>query len=180
MDKQVARTHLLEKRRQINFKKRNAKSQKIMENVIKVLDGHLHIGIYLSLKDEVNTTDYLNYFLSNFESVSSSIVEDDSLVFYKINTLRELKPGYMDILEPTTEERIDKDQMDAIIVPMVGFDKHFNRIGYGKSFYDRYLSDYNGKIIGIAFDDQEYPHIPHNEDDVPVDIVVTETRILKK
>lgn len=180
MDKQVVRAHLLEKRRQMTFKKRNAKSLKVIENLIPVLKDHLHIGLYLSLKDEVNTEEYINYFLSHFESVSSSVVVGDDLEFYKINNVRELKPGYMDILEPTSQQLTPKDQMDAIIVPMVGFDKHFNRIGYGKSYYDRYLKDYNGVIIGIAFDDQEYPHIPHNKDDVAMDVIVTEFRVLKK
>ena len=180
MDKNVVRTHLLNKRKRLTFKRRNAKSEQIITQLLTILQGHKSIGLYLSLKDEVSTLDYLNHFLSNFESVSSPVVVDNDLVFYKINTVRELKSGYMEILEPIQSEVIEKQTMDAIIVPLVGFDKHNNRIGYGKGFYDRYLMDYEHLTIGLAFDDQEYPHIPHDNQDVPLDYIVTETRIFKK
>ncbi len=180
MDKQTARENLLEKRRQITFKRRNAKSLKVIKQLTKVLEKHKNIGIYLSLKDEVNTTDYLNYFLENFERVSASVIEDNSLVFYKVNSLRELKPGYMDVLEPLREELTEKSDMDAIIVPMVGFDQRRNRMGYGKGFYDRYLKDYTGVIIGLAFEESEMRHLPHDENDVRLDYVITDNRVFKK
>lgn len=179
-NKDVVRNHLLNKRRRLTFKRRNAKSEQIITQLMPRLDGHSNIGIYLSLKDEVNTTDYLNHFLSNFDSISSSVVADDDLVFYKINNVRELKPSHMDILEPLQTELVEKDSMDVLIIPLVGFDKQCNRIGYGKGFYDRYLMDYKGLKIGLAFDDQEYPHIPHDENDVALDYIITETRIFKK
>ncbi|NLC54735.1 MAG: 5-formyltetrahydrofolate cyclo-ligase [Erysipelothrix sp.] len=180
MDKRVVRAHTLDKRRKITFKRRNAKSLKIMEQLLELLEGHKNIGIYLSLKDEVNTTDYLDHFFENFESVSTSVIEDEQLVFYKIKSIRELKPGYMGVLQPPTTDLTLKDEMDVIIVPVVGFDRQNNRIGYGKGFYDRYLSDYKHKTIGLAFDEQEYRHIPHDENDVALDYIVTETRIFKK
>ena len=66
MDKRVVRAHTLDKRRKITFKRRNTKSLKIMEQLLELLEGHKNIGIYLSLKDEVNTTDYLDHFFENF------------------------------------------------------------------------------------------------------------------
>ena len=86
----------------------------------------------------------------------------------------------MGVLQPPTTDLTLKDEMDVIIVPVVGFDRQNNRIGYGKGFYDRYLSDYKHKTIGLAFDEQEYRHIPHDENDVALDYIVTETRIFKK
>lgn len=180
MDKSTVRRHLLDKRKRMTFKRRNAKSLKIINRLVKLLAGDKSVAIYLSLKDEVNMTDYLTYFLENFETVSASVVEDKQLVFYKVNNFRELKPGMMDILEPSKNEKVDKNTIDTIIVPLVGFDQQNNRIGYGKGFYDKYLSDYQGKTIGVGFDQQEYPHIPHNELDVSLDYIVTETRTFKK
>ena len=72
----------------------------------------------------------------------------------------------MDVLEPVREDMTQKADMDAIIVPMVGFDQRRNRMGYGKGFYDRYLSDYKGVIIGLAFEESEMRHLQHEENDV--------------
>lgn len=180
MDKSAVRSFLKEKRRQISFKKRNAKSLKIIENLHTLIKDYDNVAIYMSLKDEVNTSDYLDYFLSNYKVVSSSKIEEENLVFYQISSKNEVKPGYMDILEPKSLNKVDKKDIEAIIVPMLGFDKHLNRMGYGKGFYDRYLKDFEGVKIGLAFDVLNYPHLPHDENDVSLDYVVSEKQIYKK
>lgn len=83
MDKSAVRSFLKEKRRQISFKKRNAKSLKIIENLHTLIKDYDNVAIYMSLKDEVNTSDYLDYFLSNYKVVSSSKIEEENLVFYQ-------------------------------------------------------------------------------------------------
>lgn len=150
-----------------------------MNQLVKLLKDYKNIGIYLSLKDEVNTSDYLAYFLENFESVSSSVVEDQDLVFYQIKDVNDLKVGYNNILEPAKNHQVLKNEMEAIIVPLVGFDKNNNRLGFGQGYYDRYLADYKNVTIGLAFDDQQHPHLPRDEWDVKLDYIITESRIFK-
>lgn len=64
-----------------------------------------------------------------------------------------LQKGSFGVLEPVGTF-IDKNLMDVIVVPMVGFN-HTIRMGYGKGYYDRYLKDFCGLKIGVAFDIQE-------------------------
>ena len=55
-----------------------------------------------------------------------------------------------------------------------------NRIGYGKGYYDRFLSSRKANYkIGLAYEIQVLNNIPNNELDVPVDIIVTEKRIIR-
>ncbi len=63
---------------------------------------------------------------------------------------------------------------------MVGFDERLNRIGYGKGFYDKYLSDYKGLKIGLAFSTQKYHHLPTDQYDIKMDIIVTENKVYKQ
>jgi len=68
-----------------------------------------------------------------------------------------------------------------VIVPGIAFDKKGYRIGYGHGYYDRFLKilKKDVKKIGLAFEIQVVDEIPEEEHDVPVDIVVTEKRVLK-
>ena len=68
-----------------------------------------------------------------------------------------------------------------VIVPGIVFDKNGHRIGYGYGYYDRFFHklDANVKKIGFAFDFQVVDKIPEEQHDVPMDVVITEKRVLK-
>ena len=67
---------------------------------------------------------------------------------------------------------------DILLVPMVAFDKNFNRVGYGGGFYDRYIKKLKKikKIItiGIAYSFQKVKKIPIGKNDIKLDFIVTE------
>ncbi|MDN5568329.1 MAG: 5-formyltetrahydrofolate cyclo-ligase [Paracoccus sp. (in: a-proteobacteria)] len=69
-----------------------------------------------------------------------------------------------------------------LIVPLAGFDRSGNRIGYGGGFYDRTLQILreSGPVmaIGLAFACQELPAIPAEDFDQPLDLIVTERETL--
>ena len=67
---------------------------------------------------------------------------------------------------------------DVLLIPLVAFDKNFNRVGYGGGFYDRYLKKIKKmkKIltIGLAYSYQKVKQIPVNEYDIKLDFIITE------
>ena len=69
---------------------------------------------------------------------------------------------------------------DLLLVPIVAFDKKFNRIGYGGGYYDRYIkkTKKNKKVIsiGLAYSFQKVQKILANKYDVKLDYVVTEKK----
>ncbi len=72
---------------------------------------------------------------------------------------------------------------DIMLVPLLAYDKQFNRLGYGGGFYDRYLNKYlktNNTIltIGIAFSFQKHHKIPVFNNDVKLNYILTEKGIL--
>jgi len=94
--------------------------------------------------------------------------------FYRIWDMGELSPGYGGILEPSdraeryiyTAERAERTLM---LMPGVAFDAFRNRIGYGKGFYDRYLTEREGlktRTIAVGFHCQLVERIPGEETDV--------------
>ena len=67
---------------------------------------------------------------------------------------------------------------DILLVPLVAFDKNFNRIGYGGGFYDRYIQKIKKKkkiiTIGLAYSFQKVKKIPINKYDIKLDFIITE------
>lgn len=86
------------------------------------------------------------------------------------------------ILESQRLPILRSAHMDAILMPLVGFDRRGNRLGMGAGFYDRSLTGLRRPkpwLIGIAFDCQETGHLPADPWDVPLDYIVTNTGIIK-
>ena len=85
------------------------------------------------------------------------------------------------ILEPKNSKK--KIIPDLIMVPLVAFDNHLNRIGYGKGYYDRSLKkirkiNKNAITLGIAYSFQKCTQIPVNDNDFRLDYIITEKGII--
>ena len=78
------------------------------------------------------------------------------------------------IPEPISEKIV---YPNILLVPVVAFDKYFNRIGYGGGFYDRYIKkikkDKKIITIGLAYSFQKVKKVPINSFDMKLDFVVT-------
>ncbi len=70
-------------------------------------------------------------------------------------------------------------QFDAIIVPVLGFDRRGYRLGLGKGWYDRFLAGQPQALkIGLAYSWAEVPALPHEPHDVPLNVIVTERGVI--
>jgi 5-formyltetrahydrofolate cyclo-ligase len=71
---------------------------------------------------------------------------------------------------------------DVLLVPLLAFDSMGQRLGYGAGYYDRTLSTLRAakpmSAWGIAFDEQETPHVPAEPTDAKLDGVITDKRLL--
>lgn len=99
--------------------------------------------------------------------------------FFIIQSMNDLEKGAFSLLEPNLElcPRLT-DYRDALcIVPGFSFDPEGYRLGYGKGYYDRFLSRFTGVKIGICYNNCISPKLPHGRFDVPVDFLFTEKYI---
>ncbi|NLC34269.1 MAG: 5-formyltetrahydrofolate cyclo-ligase [Erysipelothrix sp.] len=180
MDKYQVRRYLKEQRARLTYRQRLAKSEKIMATLIEQLKGYKKIGFYINKNDEVMTLEFLPYFLEHFDVIAATVVdeEDGTMEFRQFTNVKQLKEGYVGILEPLEGDVISKEDLDVILVPMLGYDKYCNRIGYGKGYYDRYLEDYKGLKIGLGFVEQNLSKIPTEDHDVRLDKVITDREVI--
>jgi len=138
-----------------------------------------HVMIYVSTAYEVQTKDLIEESLYRGKRVSVPYVDQDQkrVIAVEIhNHERDLKPGAYGILEPVPEivKNHNVKDMELIFVPGFAFDKSGHRLGRGKGYYDRFLSEVssNTKTYGLAFDIQVFDSIPHDENDVALERVI--------
>ncbi len=97
----------------------------------------------------------------------------------------ELAPGAFDIPEPKPSYRrlVPATKSDLMIVPALVFDLQGHRLGYGGGYYDRLLRELASikpslPFVGLAYELQVVDKLPKTSRDVPVNILVTEKRVL--
>ena len=103
------------------------------------------------------------------------------LVFRQWKQGVQLVNSDMGFMEPSTNATILSP--DLLIVPLLGFDVNCNRLGYGGGYYDIILrqlrKNSNIYAVGVAYDEQEFPKIPVDRYDEPLDMILTDQRTLR-
>jgi 5-formyltetrahydrofolate cyclo-ligase len=69
--------------------------------------------------------------------------------------------------------------LDLVLVPLLAFDDHLRRLGYGGGYYDRFLPTTGAYRLGAAFQLQQVPRVPTSEHDASLDAVVTEASLFQ-
>jgi len=93
----------------------------------------------------------------------------------------ELETGHYGIREPKAERLrpVPLEEIDAVLIPAVAFDRQGRRVGYGGGYYDRFLPEIpRAARIGAAFACQIVTEIPPDPHDVPADRIVTEDELI--
>jgi len=138
---------------------------------------------YVSSKDnEVDTHGLLDWLLHARRTVLVPISEPDgTLLWSRIRSLDVLLPGRFGILEPREPARriMRPPPSSVVIVPGVAFTSDGCRIGYGGGYFDRFLAQYGGPVVALAFDLQIVSSFQVETHDIPMDFVVTETAIYR-
>jgi len=98
------------------------------------------------------------------------------MCFYTISRPQDLAAGMFGVREPVLErcQKAQASEKSLCVVPGISFDLSGFRLGYGKGYYDRFLAEFPGRTIGICYQENVYPALPHGRFDRPVEWVVTE------
>lgn len=175
MDKQTLRQMMKEKRCDMSHETWLSDSHIIHQKVLShpIYQKSKRIGIYVHLPLEVETQSLIEIILEDHE-VCVPKVEGEYMNFYQIHSLNDLKEGHFHVLEPQTSYLVLPQDIDLMIIPMLAFDQTRHRLGYGKGYYDRYLSSgFQGYKLGLAFSWQQVDSIDHDEYDQPLDEIIT-------
>ena len=186
--KQTLKQEIFQKRKSLSKEEVIEKSRLIKENLLSLEEFKKaeNIMFYVSFGNEVDTREAIKELLAKKEK---TVIVPYVLENYPILQLSELKnfdwlePKTFGILEPKELyiREFNHENLDLILIPGIVFDKKGYRIGYGHGYYDRFLKILKKgvKKIGLAFELQVVDEIPEEEHDVPVNIIITEKRVLR-
>jgi 5-formyltetrahydrofolate cyclo-ligase len=189
INKENVRKHYIEIRNELCSDEVHANSLQIVQklNQLDCIEKAKNIMCYVSFGNEARTHELIKKWILEGKQVCVPYVvntskEDRCMNAVKIKSFDELRTGSYGILEPpyTTENIVSPDIFDVIIVPGSVFDINKNRMGFGAGYYDRFLNNVSKECckLGICYDFQVLDEIPHDEFDVPLDILVTDRRII--
>ena len=138
-----------------------------------------NILLYSAINNETDLTDYYKYLKENNKKIFFPRVSGDTMEFYRIDGYKEMKIGSFSIMEPVADEdrRFKEDDRALMIVPGIAFSTDRYRIGYGKGYYDKYLSCHSGiDTIGVCYDFQLTNEKINDKHDVRLGGIITEKR----
>lgn len=130
------------------------------------------VALFASLPDEPQSMPFITRW-SHTKRIVLPRVEGEVMHFYDYDP-KQMLPGAFGISEPQNPTACPPQDIDLMIVPGVAFTPDGKRMGRGKGFYDRYLSQHNlhAHTIGICFREQLVSNLPTNPHDKCVDQII--------
>lgn len=138
---------------------------------------YFHIFLPITEHKEVNT-EFILHLLAGKDKeiiISKSDFETRNLSHFLLTDNTKIKKNKYNIPEPIDGIEVPTSKIDVVFVPLLAFDKTGNRVGYGKGFYDKFLSECNPKTIkiGLSFFETEDLISDVFENDMKLDYCVT-------
>ncbi|MEZ4801790.1 MAG: 5-formyltetrahydrofolate cyclo-ligase [Gelidibacter sp.] len=140
-----------------------------------------HIFLAIAEMNEVNT-DYILNILSGKDKnivISKSDFTTLKMTHFLLTDNSIIKKNAHKIPEPIDGIEIETKKIEVVFVPLLAFDRQGHRIGYGKGFYDKFLSECPLKTIkiGLSFFEAEEKIEGVFDSDVALDYCVTPNKI---
>lgn len=143
-----------------------------------------NLFIFLSFGSEIETRDIIKRAFDDNKTVALPYMTGRSheMVFIKISSLSELVKNKIGIYEPVYDNSniVKSDRDTLIVIPGLAFDLKGSRLGYGGGYYDKYLSENEYMAsVGLCFDFQITDYVPVDKNDIKIDTVITDRRVIK-
>lgn len=145
------------------------------------------VALYLANDGEIATTVILEHALTSGKQCYLPRISAQEMFFLRYERDDPLQTNRYGIPEPTKErESIGAENLDIVLLPLVGFDTSGGRLGMGGGYYDRCFafraesisSNARPMLIGLAHHCQEVDRIPHEHWDVSLDKIVSDKGVM--
>ena len=184
LTKLALRRFFLKKRHALSDQEHEDMSFAIANNCLKLPIWHLdyyHIYLPIKAKAEIDTTLILTLLQGKDKQVILPRIKGSELEHILLTDITKLKTNILGITEPEKGIKISPEQIDVIFLPLLAWDKSGNRLGYGKGFYDNFLSlcKKNTLKVGLSFFDPVEMIIDIRSEDIQMDFCVNPEGIKK-
>ncbi|MGK4566712.1 5-formyltetrahydrofolate cyclo-ligase [Flavobacterium sp. 3HN19-14] len=142
---------------------------------------YFHIFLPIAEQKEVDT-EFLLHLLSGKDKeivVSKSDFKTHAMIHYLLTDNTKIRKNDYNIPEPVDGIEVPSSKIDVVFVPLLAFDKIGHRVGYGKGFYDKFLSECKPDAIKIGLSFYEAEDLIEDifDNDIRLDYCVTPEKI---
>jgi 5-formyltetrahydrofolate cyclo-ligase len=186
--RQTLRRQLRQTRRSLSEDEQLSASTSLLSNFKEQLsylniDNTQRIALYLTNDGEISPHLLCDYFWQQNIQTYLPVVQDKQLSFARYTAETIWQENIFGIKEPVTTEYLSGNELDIVLLPLVGFDSKGGRLGMGGGFYDRTFAnkraDEKPLLIGLAHDCQEVKSLPIEGWDVPLQAIITSRQTIK-
>ena len=187
MTKSELRKIYLEKQKSLSGFERNEQSRRIaagffeccgLENI-----RRLHVFLAIEVNGEVETSFIYQRLWSDFPAITTVAPRVDlqtmTLASVRFTSQTKLAANKWRIFEPTENDLVEVEKIDAVLVPLLCFDQRGFRVGYGGGFYDKFLKDCRSDCLKIGL--SYYAPVKEISDaqafDAKLDLCITPQRV---
>ncbi len=177
MNKYQIRKKILKLRKSKNLENNHINFEKLIK-VIRNQKNIKIVGGYFPFNKEIDDLKILQALEKKKYLITlPKIKKNNQMDFFEWSFTQPLIINKYGIPEPITN---NTRYPDLLLVPLVAYDKKFNRIGYGGGYYDRYLKKISKRkkiiTIGLAYSFQKVINIPINDYDFKLDYIITDKK----
>lgn len=178
MDKFTLRAQIKELKAQVTPGKRKIEARYVFSSVqsLKAFREAQKVLFYASLPDELPTDEFLGSWAITKQVLLPRVNGDElEILAYDPNHVRK---GAFGISEPDGNDLVAPSDIDLIIVPAIALDRHCNRLGRGRGYYDRLIKQCpQAYTIGVGLDCQFVDEVPVDDQDEPLCGVITASHV---
>ena len=161
---------------------RTNKNETIAEQLINSLQykNADSIFAYWSVGSEVDTLKIIEKALRDSKKIALPKCTDENgnMTFFYLPSLDYLVDGMYGIKEPCEDYIADDFTNTSLcIVPALSFDRCGYRLGYGKGYYDKFLSSFSGITVGLCYEECLCDELPRDSYDKKVNYIITNDKI---
>ena len=186
MTKKELRIKYKELRKTLSEEEIEEKSLAIANRVIHLPiweKNYFHVFLPITEQKEIDT-EFILHILAGKDKeiiVSKSDFETRKMTHFLLTDNTRIKKNEYNIPEPADGIEVPSTKIEVVFVPLLAFDKNGHRVGYGKGFYDKFLSECKDDIlkIGLSFFEAEEEISDVFESDVKLDFCITPEKTYK-
>ena len=158
------------------------KSDRICQNIISsnLFQQAEKMLVYAPLGNEVDICPVMEEGWRQQKRIAFPKVFGETMRYFEISSFSQLEEGTFHVMEPVETNPIDWEEA-LVLVPGVAFDRQGSRMGYGKGYYDRFFEGKTDCVkVGVAYELQVADQLPTEENDLPMEYLVTEKGVWKR
>lgn len=188
MNKSELRTHFRTLRRELSPQQQHKAAQYLWKNIRALPEffSATKIALYFANDGEISPHVVAHFAREKKMGTFFPAVNRQKMTFRRYRGNDRLQSNRYNIPEPLPQfPALNANKLDVVLLPLVSFDEHGNRLGMGGGFYDRtfaFKRRWPGRpplLIGVAHELQKHARLTHDSWDIPLDIIVTEKTVYR-